>query len=556
MSRTRRFEMDYKKLAELLFPNITKTIEYYENEVYPKRKLPEGAKVTRLAPSPTGFIHLGNLYGAFVDERLAHQSGGVFLLRIEDTDEKRKVEGSVETIITSLEYFDLKFDEGAGIEGETGDYGPYFQSNRAEIYQCCAKHLVEMGRAYPCFCTGEELEELRKEQAKENVNTGYYDKWARDRNLSLEEVQQHLNNNEEFVIRFRSEGTEEGKFEIVDAIRGRLIMPENYQDIVILKTNGIPTYHFAHVVDDHLMGITHVVRGEEWLSTLPIHYEIFKTIGWETPVYCHTAHLMKMDNGAKRKLSKRKDPELGLGYYRELGYHPKAVREYLLTILNSNFEEWRMKNPENPIDDFQFTLGKMSNSGALFDLDKLNNICKDVLLKIPAAEIYEFLLNWANEYKKEAYELLKSNKDEVIKLLSVGRDGNNPRKDLMYCEQILDFISYYFDEYFKIVDSYPENIDSEEAKKLLKAYLSTYDHGDDQSQWFEKIRVIASENGYAAKPKDYKKNPDMYKGHVGDVSTAIRIAIIGRASSPDLWELQQIMGEEKVRRRIENAINS
>jgi glutamyl-tRNA synthetase len=548
--------MDYKKLAELLYPNITKTIEYYENEAYPKRKLPEGAKVTRLAPSPTGFIHLGNLYGAFVDERLAHQSGGVFLLRIEDTDEKRKVEGSVETIITSLEYFGLKFDEGAGIEGETGDYGPYFQSNRAEIYQCCAKYLVEIGRAYPCFCTEEELEELRKEQAKENVNTGYYGKWARDRNLSLEEVQQHLNNNEEFVIRFRSEGTEEGTFEIYDAIRGRLSNPVNYQDIVMLKTNGIPTYHFAHVVDDHLMGITHVVRGEEWLSTLPIHYEIFKAIGWETPVYCHTAHLMKMDDGAKRKLSKRKDPELGLGYYRELGYHPKAVREYLLTILNSNFEEWRMKNPDSPIDDFQFTLGKMSNSGALFDLDKLNNICKDVLLKIPAVEIYEFLLNWANEYKKEAAGMLYSNKDEVIKLLSVGREGKNPRKDLMYCEQILDFISYYFDEYFNIVDGYPENINDEEAKKLLQAYLKTYDHSDDQSQWFEKIRVIASENGYAAKPKDYKKNPDMYKGHVGDVSTVIRIAIIGRASSPDVWELQQIMGEEKVRRRIENLINN
>ena len=548
--------MDYKKLAELLYPNITKTIEYYENEAYPKRKLPEGAKVTRLAPSPTGFIHLGNLYGAFVDERLAHQSGGVFLLRIEDTDEKRKVEGSVETIITSLEFFGLKFDEGAGIEGETGDYGPYFQSNRAEIYQCCAKYLVEIGRAYPCFCTEEELEELRKEQAKENVNTGYYGQWARDRNLSLEEVQQHLNNNEEFVIRFRSEGTEEGTFEIYDAIRGRLSNPVNYQDIVMLKTNGIPTYHFAHVVDDHLMGITHVVRGEEWLSTLPIHYEIFKAIGWETPVYCHTAHLMKMDDGAKRKLSKRKDPELGLGYYRELGYHPKAVREYLLTILNSNFEEWRMKNPDSPIDDFQFTVGKMSNSGALFDLDKLNNICKDVLLKIPAVEIYEFLLNWANEYKKEAAGMLYSNKDEVIKLLSVGREGKNPRKDLMYCEQILDFISYYFDEYFNIVDGYPENINDEEAKKLLQAYLKTYDHSDDQSQWFEKIRVIASENGYAAKPKDYKKNPDMYKGHVGDVSTVIRIAIIGRASSPDVWELQQIMGEEKVRRRIENLINN
>ncbi|HRC80565.1 MAG TPA: glutamate--tRNA ligase [Sedimentibacter sp.] len=548
--------MDYKKLADLLFPNITKTIEYYENEVYPKRNLPAGAKVTRLAPSPTGFIHLGNLYGAFVDERLAHQSGGIFMLRIEDTDEKRKVEGAVETIISSLEYFGLKFDEGAGIDGERGDYGPYFQSRRAEIYQCFAKHLIEMGRAYPCFCTEEELEELRNSQIKENVTTGYYGKWARDRNLSLEEVEKRLNNKEEFVIRFRSEGTEEGIIEIDDAIRGKLTIHENYQDIVILKTNGIPTYHFAHVIDDHLMRVTHVVRGEEWLSTLPVHIEMFKAFGWETPVYCHTAHLMKMDEGVKRKLSKRKDPELGLGYYRELGYHPRAVREYLLTIINSNFEEWRMANPDSPIDDFELTLEKMSTSGALFDLDKLNNISKDVLLKIPAEEIFEFLLTWANEYKKEATNLLSSNKDDVIKLLAVGREGLNPRKDLMYCQQIFDFISYYFDEYFKIEDEYPQNIDKEEAKKLLSAYLNTYDHTDDQNQWFEKIRTMASENGYAAKPKDYKKNPDMYKGHVGDVSTLIRIAIIGRASSPDMWELQQIMGEEKVRRRIEKAISN
>lgn len=547
--------MDYKKLAELIFPNITKTVDYYENEAYPKRNLPEGAKVTRLGPSPTGFIHLGNLYGAFVDERLAHQSGGVFMLRIEDTDEKRKVEGAVEAIISSLEYFGLKFDEGAGIEGETGSYGPYFQSSRAEVYQCFAKHLIEIGRAYPCFCTEEELERLRNNQADENVNTGYYGKWARDRNLSLEEVQKHLDNNEEFVVRFRSEGAEEGIFEIDDAIRGRLSIHENYQDAVILKTNGIPTYHFAHVVDDHLMRVTHVVRGEEWLSTLPIHYEIFRAFGWELPVYCHTAHLMKMDNGAKRKLSKRKDPELGLDYYRELGYHPAAVREYLLTILNSNFEEWRMENQDSPIDDFKFTLEKMSNSGALFDLEKLNNISKDVLLKIPEEEIYEFLQGWANKYKADAANLISSNKDEVIKLLSVGREGKNPRKDLMYCEQILDFISYYFDEYFKIIDSYPENIKVEEAKKLLDAYLSTYEHSDDQGQWFEKIRIIASENGYAAKPKDYKKNPEMYKGHVGDVSTVIRIAIVGRASSPDVWELQQIMGEEKVKGRIADAIN-
>ncbi len=547
--------MDYKKLAEILFPDIKEDIEYYENE-FPERKLQAGAKVTRLAPSPTGFIHLGNLYGAFVDERLAHQSGGVFMLRIEDTDEKRKVEGSVEIIISSLKYFGLNFDEGALLDGEKGSYGPYYQSNRGKIYQCVAKHLVEQGRAYPCFCTEEELEEIRKQQAEENVNPGYYGKWAKYRNLTLEEVQAHIDNKEEFVIRFRSEGTEEGTFEIEDAIRGRLSMHENFQDVVILKTNGIPTYHFAHVVDDHFMRVTHVVRGEEWLSTLPIHHDIFTTIGWELPVYCHTAHLMKMDEGAKRKLSKRKDPELGLGFYMELGYHPAAVREYLLTILNSNYEEWRMQNPDSPIEEFEFTLEKMSNSGALFDLDKLNNISKDVLLKIPAEDIYEFLLSWAEGHKTEIVNILKGNREEVIKLLSVGRSGDKPRKDLMYCSQIFEFISYYFDEYFEIKDSYPENINKEEAEKLLKLYFDSYDHNDDQVQWFEKIRMIAQENGYAAKPKDYKKNPDMYKGHVGDVSSVVRLAVVGRSTSPDIWELQQIMGEEKVKSRIKKAMGN
>ncbi|WP_312832857.1 glutamate--tRNA ligase [Sedimentibacter saalensis] len=547
--------MDYKKLAEMLFPDIKESVQYYEEEVFPKRNLKEGAKVTRLAPSPTGFIHLGNLYGAFVDERLAHQSEGVFMLRIEDTDEKRKVEGAVETIISSLEYFGLKFDEGAGIEGEIGNYGPYFQSNRGKIYQCVAKYLVEQGRAYPCFCTEEELEETRKKQTEENVNTGYYGKWAKDRNLTLEEVQEKLAKGEEFVIRFMSMGTEEGTFEIDDAIRGHLTIHENYQDIVILKTNGIPTYHFAHVVDDHLMRVTHVVRGEEWLSTLPIHYEIFTTLGWDTPVYCHTAHLMKMDNGAKRKLSKRKDPELGLGFYMDLGYHPAAVREYLLTILNSNYEEWRIENPDSHTDNFKFALEKMSNSGALFDLDKLNNISKDVLLKFAAEDIFNFMLDWAKAHKTEITNVLSKHKEDVIKLLNVGRNGDKPRKDLMYCQQIFEFISYFFDEYFDVVDNYPENINDEEAKKLLKAYLETYDHSDDQSQWFDKIRIIAQDNGYAAKPKDYKKNPEMYKGHVGDVSSVIRIAVIGRATSPDVWELQQIMGEEKVRNRIEKAIN-
>ncbi len=417
-----------------------------------------------------------------------------------------------------------------------------------------AKYLVEIGRAYPCFCSEEELAEIREQQIQENVNTGYYGKWAEDRDLTLEQIEEHLKSNKPYVLRLKSMGKEEDTFEIEDAIRGKLTIPVNNQDIVILKANGIPTYHFAHVVDDHLMKVTHVVRGEEWLSTLPIHYELFTLLEWDLPVYCHTAHLMKMDNGVKRKLSKRKDPELGLNYYKSLGYHPASVREYLMTILNSNFEEWRIENPNKDTNEFEFTLGKMSNSGALFDLDKLNDVSKNVLLKIRAEEIYEFFLQWAREFRGEIVELLTTHKEEVIKILSVGREDRNPRKDLIYCEQIVEFISYYFDEFFKVEDSYPENIDETEAKMLLKAYLDTYNHMDDQSEWFNKIREIAVANGYAAKPKDYKKNPDQYKGHVGDVSTVIRLAIVGKATSPDVWSIQQIMGEERVVSRIEKAL--
>jgi len=545
--------MDYKELANLLFPDVKETIPYYEAK-FPKRNLKEGAWVTRMAPSPTGFIHVGNLYGAFVDERLAHQSGGVFMLRIEDTDDKRKVEGAVEAIISSFEFYGLTFDEGVNINGETGDYGPYYQSMRKEIYHCVAKYLVEQGRAYPCFCTEEELDELRKTQESDKITTGYYGKWAKYRDLPLEEIKEHLSHNENFVLRFKSMGDEQNTLEIEDGIRGTLTIHENFQDIVLLKSNGIPTYHFAHVVDDHFMRVTHVVRGEEWLSSLPVHVEMFKTIGWDLPVYCHTALLMKIDNGNKRKLSKRKDPELGLNFYMELGYHPEAVREYLMIILNSNYEEWRMANPDSSYTEFDFALDKMSTSGAIFDLDKLNNVSKDVLLKIPAEEIYEFLLNWAKNYKIEAAKQLEINRTSVIKLLSIGKEGDKPRKDLMYCEQIFDFLSYFFDEYFRVVDEYPVNIDSDEAKKLINDYLETYDQNDDQSQWFEKIRKIAETNGYAAKPKDYKKNPELYKGHVGDVSTAIRIALVGRTNSPDIWEIQQIMGEERVRARLKKTI--
>lgn len=547
--------MDNNKLAELLFPQIKKTPAEYE-AMYPERKLPEGAKVTRLGPSPTGFIHLGNLYGAFVDERLAHQSDGIFYLRIEDTDDKRYVEGAVEIIINSLKFFGINFDEGATMEGDLGSYGDYTQSNRGEIYQCFAKKLVAEGKAYPCFLTEEEIAEIRAGQEAEKANPGIYGQYAKSRELTYEEIEANINEGKPYVLRLRSDGNPDQSDENVrrirvnDAIRGSLEMPENFQDVVILKATGIPTYHFAHVVDDHLMRTTHVIRGAEWLPSLPIHVELFEKLGWEPPVYCHTAQLMKLDEeGNKRKLSKRKDPELSLDYYRNQGYHPAAVREYLLTILNSNFEEWRMDNPDAPIDEFQFTTEKMSNSGALFDLNKLNDISKDVLLRIPASQLYDFLKAWAEEFKPEILHIFED-RAYLEKILDLGRNDKKPRKDLIYAQQIIEFISYFFDDLFQIEDEMPAEVPAEDVPAILNAYLAGYDHSDDQSQWFDKIRNIATELGYAAKPKDYKKHPEEYKGHVGHVSTVIRIALMGRGQSPDVWEIQQILGEERTRARI------
>lgn len=550
--------MDYNKLAELLFPHIDKTPEDYE-AMFPQRDLPEGAMVTRLGPSPTGFIHLGNLYGAFVDERLAHQSGGTFFLRIEDTDDKRYVEGAVETIISSLKFFDINFDEGALLDGDMGNYGPYCQSKRGEIYQCFVKKLVSEGQAYPCFLTEEELAAIREEQEANKETTGIYGKYAVSRNLTMEEIEANIAAGKPYVVRLKSTGnhdlpSEEIKYiKVQDAIRGELSMPENNQDVIILKATGIPTYHFAHVIDDYFMRTTHVVRGEEWLMSLPIHVELFEKLGFPMPTYCHTAVLMKLDEGNKRKLSKRKDPELSLDYYRQEGYHPQAVKEYLLTILNSNFEEWRIENPDAPIDDFKFTTEKMSSGGALFDLNKLNDISKDVLVKIPAADLAKFMTEWAREFAPEKLPLFEGNESYIEKILDLGRDGNKPRKDLIYAKQIFDFISYFFDDYFKIEDTIPENVSDEDAVQILTKYLETYDHSDDQSQWFDKVREIGTEMGYAAKPKDFKKNPDDYKGHVGHVSTVIRIALMGRSQSPDIWEIQQILGEERTRERI-NAL--
>ncbi len=544
--------MDYNRLAELLFPHIDKTPEYYE-EHFPKRVLPEGAMVTRLGPSPTGFIHLGNLYGAFADERLAHQSGGVFYLRIEDTDDKRYVEGAVETIIKSLDFFGINFDEGALLDGETGSYGPYYQSRRGEIYQCFAREMVKKGQAYPCFLTEDEINEIRAYQEANKLNPGIYGEFAKCRDMSLDEIQSKIDAGLPYVVRLKSDGnTEEpAHITVADGIRGELSMPENSQDIVILKTNGIPTYHFAHVIDDHFMRTTHVVRGAEWIPSLPVHVELFTKLGFEMPVFCHTGQLMKIDEeGNKRKLSKRKDPELSLDYYRNEGYHPDAVREYLLTILNSNFEEWRIANPDAPVSEFHFTAKKMNGGGALFDLNKLEDVSKDVLVKIPSGSLYSFIRSWAEEFRQDLLPVLED-KAYWLKVLDLDRTGEKPRKDLIKASQIIEYFRYFF-EYEK-QDQFPAEA-AADAKEILTRYLDSYDHSDDQSSWFEKIRGITADLGYAVKPKDFKKHPEEYKGHVGHVSTVIRIAITGRAQSPDIWEIQQIMGEAVTRERINAQI--
>lgn len=545
--------MDNLQMAQLLFPNIDKTPEYYE-ELYPKRNLPDGAKVTRLGPSPTGFIHLGNLFGAITDERLAHQSGGVFYLRIEDTDNKREVEGAVDVVINTLRYFGVEFDEGAESNGEKGNYGPYRQRERAEIYQTFAKELVKRGLAYPCFCTEEELSAMREKQMQLKENFGYYGKWAVHRNITFEEAKKNIEDGKPFVLRFRAPESCGKTFTIEDGIRGKLTMPANDQDIVLLKSDGIPTYHFAHVIDDHLMRTTHVVRGEEWLATLPIHVQLFETMGWEMPVYCHTAQLMKIDNGTKRKLSKRKDPELSLDYYKNEGYVPGAVREYLMTVLNSNFEEWRLANPDLPMDEFAFTTEKMGVSGSLFDIDKLNDVSKNYLARLDAQTVFGALTAWAKECDSDYYDLLMRDEDFTLGMIAIGRGGEKPRKDISHWRQSKEFYSFFFDELFRREDEYPSNVSEEDRKLILEKYLESYNHTDDQSTWFGKIRAFGEELGYAPQPKLFRKNPENYKGHVGDVSGVIRVAVTGRQNSPDIWCIQQVLGETRTIARIKAAM--
>ena len=540
--------MDYQALADLLFPNVTQSAEDLEKR-FPPRDLPEGAVITRMAPSPTGFVHLGNLVQGLTSERMAHQSGGVLFLRVEDTDAKREVPGAVEVLIDTLKHYGIHFDEGATMDGDNGAYGPYRQRQRADIYHVYAKKLVAEGKAYPCFCTEEELSAMREQQEKNKETTGYYGKYAIWRDRPMEDIQVQIDAGKPWVLRFRSTGDISHQFKYNDLVKGELTVTENNVDQVLLKSDGIPTYHFAHAVDDHLMRTTHVVRGAEWLPSLPIHIELFEKLGWQPPVYCHTAQLMKLDEeGNKRKLSKRKDPELSLDYYRNQGYHPAAVREYLLTILNSNFEEWRIANPNADIEEFPFTTEKMSTSGALFDLKKLDDISKDVLLRISASDLFDFLQAWSEEFQPDLAHIF-DDRAYLEKILDIGRHEAKPRKDHIYAQQMVENISYFFDDMFQIEDEFPAEA-AADVKPILQAYLDSYDHSDDQSQWFDKIRQIATDLGYAAKPKDFKKNPDQYKGHVGHVSTVIRIALMGRQQSPDVWEIQQILGEERTRARI------
>ncbi|MBC8544914.1 glutamate--tRNA ligase [Bianquea renquensis] len=545
--------MDFTALAELLFPHIQQTSDEIE-AAYGPRELSQEAKVTRMAPSPTGFMHLGNLYGALIDERLAHQSGGVFYLRIEDTDAKRKVENGEEKILEVFDRYGLTFDEGATLGGDNGQYGPYRQSLRGAIYQTYVKELVQKGMAYPCFCTEEELNDMRRQQEANRENFGYYGKYAKFRDCSLEEIKGRIARGESYVIRFRSPGSLDRKVPFTDLVKGKMELTENDQDVVILKSDGIPTYHFAHVVDDHLMGTTHVVRGEEWLATLPIHLQLFQAMGWKPPKYIHTAQLMKMENGSKRKLSKRKDPELALDYYYQAGVPVPAVLEYLMTLLNSNYEEWRMANPQADWKSFPFTTKKMSASGALFDMDKLLDVSKNVISRMTAHEVYRYVEQWTATQDSDFHTLFTADPAYAEAILSIGRGGKKPRKDIALWSDVKPYVSFFFDELFEPdYGAMPANLDRTVVRTILEDYKQIYEETDDADAWFEKLRQMCPRYGFTANMKEYKAAPDQFAGNVGDLSMVLRVAICGRTNSPDLQIVMGLLGRERVLARLEAA---
>ena len=547
--------MTYKELADLIFPNV-KEINYYE-EKYPERNLEEGAVVTRFAPSPTGFVHIGGLYQALVARTVAKKTNGVFFLRVEDTDQKREVENGVTGIVNSLKDFDMGPDEGMRSDTEEiGNYGPYKQSLRKDIYQSYAKYLLELGKAYPCFATQEELDEMRAKQEAAKVRTGYYGVWAKYRNLSLDEMAEKINAGVPYIIRFKSPGREDRKIKHKDLIKGNVDFPENDQDIVIIKSDGLPTYHFAHTVDDHLMHTTHVIRSDEWLSSVPLHLQLFQELGFKAPKYAHISPIMKNDNGNKRKLSKRKDPEAAVSYYEELGIPSLAVKEYLLNIANSTFEIWRRQNKDASIDEFDFKLNKMSVSGALFDMVKLQDVSKIVISKMTAEEVYEKALDWANRHDEELAKMLED-KEYSLKVLGIERGNTKPRKDIAKWSDVKENIIYMYDDKFLNEEQdYPYQVinDQNDINKILDLYIEKYYNTEDDKQtWFNKIKELAGKMGYAEEVKEFKANPGMYKAHVGDVSTVLRIALTGRTNTPDMYEIMQVLGKKSMQKRFEKA---
>ena len=550
--------MEYKDLADLIFPDA-KDISYYE-EKYPERSLPEGAVVTRFAPSPTGFVHIGGLYQALVARTIAKKTGGVFFLRVEDTDQKREVENGVTGIVNSLKDFDMAPDEGMITDTEEiGNYGPYKQSVREDIYKAYAKYLIEQGKAYPCFCTPEELDEIRAKQDRAKIRPGYYGVWAKCRNLTVEESMEKIKNGEPYIIRFKSPGREDRKIKHKDVIKGNVDFPENDLDIVIIKADGLPTYHFAHAVDDHLMHTTHVIRSDEWLSSVPLHLQLFQELGFKAPKYAHISPIMKNDNGGKRKLSKRKDPEAAVSYYKEQGIPVEAVKEYLLNIANSTFENWRRANPDKSIDEFDFQLNKMSVSGALFDMVKLLDIGKTVISKMSAEDVYEKSLIWAKEYDSELEEML-GDKEYALKVFGIERGNKKPRKDIAKWSDAKENIDYMYDEkFYGKVQEYPYQVINEKSdiEKILKLYIEKYyDDNNTKQTWFDNIKELAGELGYAKEVKEFKANPDKYKAHVGDVSTVLRVALTARTNTPDMYEIMQVLGKERIAKRLQTAIEN
>ncbi len=546
--------MDYQALADLLFPHVTETPEQVEAR-FPARTLPEGAVVTRMAPSPTGFVHLGNLVQGMISERMAHQSGGVLFLRVEDTDAKREVPGAVQVLIESLKFYNIHFDEGVSVDGDVGIYGPYHQRQRAAIYHVFAKQLVSEGKAYPCFCTEEELSAIREQQEAGKETTGYYGKYAIWRDRSAEEIRAQLDAGRPWVLRFRSEGSIENQFKFDDLVKGKLTITENDVDHVLLKSDGIPTYHFAHAVDDHLMRTTHVVRGDEWLPSLPFHIQLFKALGFKLPKYVHIGPLMKMDGTSKRKLSKRKDPELALTYYKAEGFPTQAVREYLMTVLNSNFEDWRRANPDADIEAFKFSPKKLNPAGSLFDYAKLVDVSKNVISRMDAETVYSLLLDWAKEFDADFAAKLEENPDYARKILAIGRGGKKPRKDLAVWKDAKPYMDFFYDDYLQAPEFDPA-FDKALIADVLNRFLASYDIADDSAVWFNKVKAITEAIGFTTDMKAYKADPTAFPGTVADVSTFIRQAVTGKTNSPDLYTVMQILGAERTCQRIRSTIAS